>query len=201
MSDWTGKNNPGHKRRVQRWREIEAEFMEPVADVIQGLREQGNSWRTVAGALGCAQSTLKEWRRALGLPLDQNDKVRDPSSTPERTPTDLAARELGYEDAEDAVLDMRLREQMTIFQAAERLGVHYCTVVLYTPKKLRGTIYNRSERWWQVRRAQARAMTERNREVYAQEHIWRSMNTVRILKIVRRQGKQAAAEWLEEHGK
>ena len=65
MSKWKGDANPGHQRRIALWRALEAEFNEPIADTIQGLREQGNTWRTVAGALGINLSTLQEWRKAL----------------------------------------------------------------------------------------------------------------------------------------
>lgn len=148
---------------------IEAEFDEPLADIILGLREQGNSWRTVAGALGIGPGTLVEWRRALGLKLEQHDNVFDPSSLPERTPTDWRARELGYEDATDAVLDMRLRQGLTVEQAAERLGVCADTISRYTPSDIRGSIYNRSEHWWEVRRAQVAVMHKNNTE-------WRATN-------------------------
>lgn len=159
MSRWQGDSNPGHQRRLAQWREIEQEFGEPVHDTIQGLRAQGNTWRTVAGALGVSLSTLQDWRRALGLPLDSHVQIYDPSSLPKYTPTDRKARALGYEDATDAVLDMRLCQGLTLWQAARRLGVHPQTVSDYTPRRLRdGSIYNRSARWWKVRREQARRL-------------------------------------------
>jgi len=163
--NWQGDSNPGHKRRLALWRAIEAEFGEPLANVIQGLREQdgGNSWRTVAGCLGVSLSTLQEWRKALDLPLNLHDQVYDPSSTPELTPTDRKAQALGYENATDAVLDMRLREGLTTRQAGKKLGVHWETISRYTPPEMRSEIYNRSEEWWKQRREQCAAMTEQNR--------------------------------------
>lgn len=173
MSDWSGDANPGHQRRVQLQRAIEDEFGEPLADVIRGMREQGNSWRTVAGALGVCPYTLQMWRHNLDLTLDQHDNVFDPSSRPECTPTDRKARTMGYENATDAVISMRLTEGLTVQQAAEKLGVHRATVLRYTPRRLRGAVYNRPARWWQVRRAQCEAM---NRGNTTTDHIWRGDN-------------------------
>lgn len=162
MTDWSwsGDGNPGHQRRLTLWREIEDEFGESVADVIQGLRQQdgGNSWRTVAGVLGVSDHTLQEWRHALGLPVNAHDHKYDPSSKPELTETDRKARALGYEDATDAVLDLRLLQGLTVREAGEVLGVHYQTICQYTPKETRGT-YNRSARWWESRREQVKRMT------------------------------------------
>ncbi len=166
----------GREWRLRLWCEIEKEFHEPVADVIQGLREQGNSWRTVAGALGVSRSTLLEWRKELGLPMDKSAKVYDPSSLPEHTPTDEKAQAMGYEDATDAVLDLRLSEGLTVKQAADVLGCHYQTVVAYTPPKVRGAIYNRSEKWWHVRRAQAAEMTRRFKARRACQPSWHPFN-------------------------
>jgi hypothetical protein len=152
----------GRERRLRMWAAIEEEFGEPLAETIQGLREQGNSWRTVAGALDVSLGTLVKWRRALGLLLAKDCKVRDPSSYPERTPTDEKARALGYRDAREAVLDLRLKQGKTLKAAAAVLGVHYTTIYLYTPREVRGSIYNRSEGYLAQRRAWAREMTERS---------------------------------------
>lgn len=165
----------GRERRLQLWSDIEAEFREPVADVITGLREQGNSWRTVAGALGVALSTLSEWRRELGLPFDQSLKFFDSSSIPERTPTDEKAWRLGYENATDAVLDMRLVQRLTLAQAAQMLGVHPATILHYTPRTVRGSIYNRSAQWWVQRRRWAAEMQKRRRDA---KHPWECDNDV-----------------------
>lgn len=162
----------GRERRLQMWADIEEEFGEPVADVIAGLREQGNSWRTVAGALEISRSTLQLWRKELALPLDQHDNVRDPSSTPEYTPTDIKARALGYDDARDAVIEMRLSRGLTLRQVAAELGVHPATVLRYTPRRLRGAIYNRSNYWWSQRRQWASNMLARWKAKYHGNHAW-----------------------------
>lgn len=49
---------------------VEAEFGEPLKDIIIGLREQGNKWSTVAGAMDIQILTLLRWRRLLGLEVD-----------------------------------------------------------------------------------------------------------------------------------
>lgn len=175
-SHWKGNDNPGHKHRLALWRQIEDEFEEPIADVIIGLREQGNSWRTVAGCLNISLGTLVEWRKVLGMPLGKHDNVYDPSSLPETTPTDRKAQALGYHDATDAVLDMRLKQRLTIREAAEQLGVHYTTITAYTPPELRGTIYNRSSRWWKQRRRWASDMLERFKTKRTLDKNWHPFN-------------------------
>ena len=181
MSDWKGDNNPGHLRCIRRQREIEAEFDEPLVDVIRGLREVacGNSWRIVAGALGISLSTLTEWRRALDLPLNAHDKRRDPSSTPEATPCDQKAMAAGYRNMREAIIDLRLLRGKTLKEAAEIIGCHPGTIYRYTPQELRGALYGRSERWWQVRRAQCARMTALNRQRHAankDHHYWNKAN-------------------------
>jgi hypothetical protein len=181
MSKWAGNGNPGHLRRLQRQQEIEAGFDEPLADVIVGLREQdgGNSWRTVAGTLGVSLSTLAEWRKALGLPLDTHCKRHDPSSTPELTPCDLKAIVAGYPSMREAVIDLRLRQGKTLKEAAEILNCHPGTIYEYMPRELRGALYGRSERWWRVRRAQCTRMTELNKQHHAtnkEHHYWNKAN-------------------------
>lgn len=167
-------------KRDAMWRRIEEEFGEPIADVIIGLREVdgGNSWRTVAGCLGCSISTLYLWRRDLGLPLDQAENVYDDSSRSGFTPTDIKAQALGYDDAAAAIRDMRLSQSMTVNQIAAKLGCHVSSVVRHTPDGVKGT-YNRSDRWWEVRREQCRIMTEENRARRAHDkndHVWNGYN-------------------------
>jgi len=171
MNDWRGDKNPGHKRRMERWRQIEDEFGEPVADVITGLREQGNSWRTVAGCLEVSKSVLQEWRRTLGLEFDKNHKIFDESSLPELSPLDEKAVALGYKNKVDAIIDLRLRQGKTIKEAGEILGCHYQTVALYSPPEIRG-IYNHSERGRQVHRRQIIAAGKKLLEKRKKDRYW-----------------------------
>lgn len=135
--NWQGDRNPGHARRIAMWQEIEAEFDEPIRDVIMGLREQGNTWRTVAGALGVSLSVLQAWRCALGLPLNRHEQTYDPSSPAVRRKSDTHAQALGYADAPSAIAEMRL-QGMTLKEIGARLDLHWQTVSVCTPPKLRG---------------------------------------------------------------
>lgn len=66
-----------------RQRASQAEFGEPLADVIIGLRDLGYSWATVAGAMDISCWTLYDWRKQLGLPTDRRDRRSDPDPTAE----------------------------------------------------------------------------------------------------------------------
>lgn len=70
-----GLSGPAARQRLIR--KIEAEYQEPVREVIRIYRRQGNTWRTIAGALGINLNTLVLWRKALDLPVDQNAKQYD----------------------------------------------------------------------------------------------------------------------------
>lgn len=67
-----------HDRPTRRMRQVEAEYGEPLPDVITGLRGLGYSWPTVAGALDMSTRHLIEWRRKLNLPVDRRDHRSDP---------------------------------------------------------------------------------------------------------------------------
>lgn len=84
-----GRLADAHARSL-RQRRIEAEFGEPLADVITGLRALGYSWATVAGALDITPRTLVTWRRQLGLPTDSRDRRADvdPVAEPARATYD-----------------------------------------------------------------------------------------------------------------
>lgn len=69
-------NPPG--RQTRRQRQVEAEYGEPLADVIRGLRALGYSWPTVAGALGISNRQLLIWRKQLGFPIDRTARQSDP---------------------------------------------------------------------------------------------------------------------------
>jgi len=142
-SQWQGQNNPGALRRQALWRAIEEEFDEPLTDVILGLREQGNSWRTVAGALGTSYSVLQEWRHVLGLPINRLDKIYDPSSCPAVRASDVKAQAFGYPDAPTAIADLRANHGLTLKQIGERLGIHYAYISKLSPASVKG-IHNTS---------------------------------------------------------
>ena len=84
------RNRIVRRRKTELQCAIEAEFDEPLEDVIFGLRDLVYSWRTVAGALGIYHRTLYNWRKARGMLIDARD-VRhdiDPVADAERHTTD-----------------------------------------------------------------------------------------------------------------
>lgn len=171
---WQGNDNPGHKRRLSLIAAIEEEFSEPLAETIMGLREQGNSWRTVAGALGISRETLRLLRVALRLPLAKNVKVFDPSSLPILSPCARRANLAGYADMRDAVLDLRVRQSKTVAEAAEILGCHPCTVRRYSPNEIKG-IWHLSARGREIKSRKAKELRARQmaQGSVTDQHPWR----------------------------
>ena len=171
MQPWQGDDNPGHARRVALMAEVEAEFGEPLADTITGLRTQGNTWRTVAGALGVSLGVLVEWRKALGLPLNKHEQTYDPSSRRAPCRSELSAQSLGYVDAPTAIAAMRL-DGLTLREIGERLGIHPAYVSDLSPKAVRG-IQNCSARGRQVHAVQVR-----HRKRGGRDHPWSEDNDI-----------------------
>lgn len=162
---WRGQQNPGHQRRLAQWRAIEEEFGESLADIIMGLRAQGNSWRTVAGALDTNLGTLQQWRHALKLPIDHRRKQYDPSSLSAPRRSDVNAQRLGYRDAPNAIADLRQRG-LTLKEIGAKLGLHPRYVGVLSPACVKG-IHNHSAAGRQVHRQQALA-----RKHGGPEHPW-----------------------------
>ena len=165
--------------KTPRMLEVEAEFHGDIRDIIQDFRaiNGGNSWRTVAGILGVSQLTLRKWRVSLGLGLDESDRVYDPSSFDgghRPSHLDHRARALGYEDAEDAILDCRIKRKLTREDAAALLGCHPNTIRNHTPDRWRGKIVNRSERWYARDFATNHSANARNHPWHWQTDRWRA---------------------------
>jgi len=116
-------------------RAVEEEFGEPLADIIAGLRAQGNTWRTVAGVLGVNAVTLYEWRKKLTLPVDKHRVIHYRRIC---RPVEKAAKRLGYESLGEALRDLRLHRRMTHTQVAARLGVNIATITRNLPPELKG---------------------------------------------------------------
>ena len=117
--------------RSCKWKAIEEEFGEPIRDVIQGFRDDGNSWVTIAGALEITEWELLGWRRALGLPVNRSFCCPRAGRNPTRC--DKKARAHGYDCLEDAIRDMRVNQHMTVRQVGKVLDIHYATIVQRTP--------------------------------------------------------------------
>lgn len=149
---------------------IEAEYGEPVRDVIQGLRAQGCSWPTVAGALGMDPKTLTALRRRLGMTVD-GTRQQDADREPMPLWADLQAQQHGYENISTAIEAMRLGEHLTVQEIAARLGVSVTTVQVHTPDAAKGVV-NWSAAGKEAQRENARrlARTRSNR----MDHPWRT---------------------------
>lgn len=122
-----------------RMREVEAEFGEPIRDVIVGLRETCITWRNVAGAMDIGFQTLREWRIRLGIAID-GARVCDETSSKDVADRriGMAARDLGYVGVQDAIADMRMVRRMTLRECAKALGVSPPTVAQYAPSGTMG---------------------------------------------------------------
>lgn len=118
-----------------KWRAIEAEYGEPVADVIRHFREDGCSWATIAGALGVHRTTLRKWRGALGLSVDGE---RSALTLEYPRPSYCKARDAGFATMMDAIRHYRLVERLTGAETAARLGVSRVTISQYTPVEIKG---------------------------------------------------------------
>lgn len=118
-----------------RWQQIEAEYGEPVRDVITGFRADGCSWATIAGALGVHRTTLRKWRGALALPVEGE---RCALTLEYPRPSHKKVQALGYASMADAIRHLRLVKRLTGVETARQLGVSDVTVTLYTPPELKG---------------------------------------------------------------
>jgi hypothetical protein len=149
---------------------IEAEYGEPAREVIEGLRAQGCSWQTVAGALGMDCKTLTHLRKRLGMLVDPSDRQMDADREPMPLWADLQAQKHGYENIGTAVEAMRLGERLTVREIAAKLGVSVTTVQVNTPPEAKGVV-NWSVEGKERQRENARrlAKTRRNR----MDHPWR----------------------------
>lgn len=128
---------------------IEAEFGEPLVDVISTLREMRCSWRSVALALEVSVSTVRDYRRQLGLPID-GTRVSDELSWYPRK-AELAAKRLGYRNAEEAVVDLRLSGK-TVDETAAIMGINEKSVRRHYPPGFAGTVFVKTKRYVRTRR-------------------------------------------------
>ena len=143
------------RRTRARWRAIEVEFDEPLRDILSGMREQGASWDTIAGALEVPLATLKRWRQHFGL--CDGRYIRD-LRQPRRL-SDERAQARGYADLLDGIRDCRLVRRMTWRATANYLSVNVSTLTQRRPEQLRGD-YCMSE----AGRAVVRANVQRARQ-------------------------------------
>lgn len=127
--------NNREEKRAHIITEIEAEFDEPIADIVAGMREQNCSWRTIAGALGINVLTLRRWRRVFGFsPVGSEKRIVEDNSREHRA--DRVARERGYKDFGDMFRSMRL-SGMTIDCISEEIGIGKTMIRKYAPEDTR----------------------------------------------------------------
>ena len=115
-------------------RAIEEEFDEPLADIVIGMREQGCSWRTIAGALDISILTLRKWRKELGFAPSDGRRILEEGSWF----SDSIVRSLGYRDFTSMYYDLRLSKKMTVKQISDYTGISTRTIEERTPASLKG---------------------------------------------------------------
>lgn len=157
------------QRTAATWQALEEEYSEPIRDIIVHFREDGNSWATIAGALGCCQRTLQSWRERLGIPLEPHVMMRDLEPV---CPSEQRARDLGYRNLTHAIRTLR-SEGCALPMVAERLGLHPGTISEHMPEEWKGVqIFTPAER--EKRRDHARRFL--GRKHHQSGHIWTAHN-------------------------
>jgi len=105
-------------------------------------------------ALEVCDTTLREWRRFWGLPIDVNDNGQDEftiESYRDSRKTEKAARRLGFDDFEDAYRHFKLRELLSDPEIAGKLGIGVRSVVRRKPVELRGLAIQHTRRGRELR--------------------------------------------------
>lgn len=159
---------------AKRWTRIEAEYGEPIRNIILGMREQGYLWKTIAGALDITERQLITWRVLLDIPLNVRDHKVDMELHKPRK-RDLAARAKGYADIEDAIRELRAK-QWTYRQIGDYLGLHEQTICAAVPEELRGQLFP-PERMAKLREHAKRVFAGRRGN---QRHPWRNDERARV---------------------
>jgi len=155
-----GERRENGEERMERREEIEAEFGEPLRDVIVGMREQECTWGTIGGALGVSRSQVYLWRKELGIE-DSRRLYNAGSFGPSKV--EMAARRLGYRSAEVAIIDLRFGGR-TLAETAEMLGVDPKTVTRHYPPGFAGLVFVKTERYVESRREWGLRAAERRRK-------------------------------------
>ena len=155
-------------KREKRWRELEEKYGYPVAEIIEWFRGYPLRYKDIASIFEIDVKTLLEWRRALGLPITRNERICFPHTV---KPIDKKAQALGYTDARDATIDIRLCQKLTRDEASEILKVHPVTITRNTPDELKGLLHNMSDKGREVL---SRLTAERNhKRPPSGNHPWR----------------------------
>ena len=122
----------GKQAHAERIAAIEAEFGEPFADIVAGMRTNNTAYETIAGALRMSCTTFRRWLKKYDL-FDG----RSAKPIPRIRPTDQRAQQLGFRNAGQLVIDFRLDEKTNI-DIAQALGCHHGYVYYITPESVKG---------------------------------------------------------------
>lgn len=160
---------------AKRWARIEAEYGEPIRDIILGMRADGWLWRTIAGALGITERNLITWRVCLGLPLEPHNMKRDLELLKPRK-RDVAAQAKGYADLEDAIRELRSK-QWTYEMIGAHLGLCKHTIYKAVPEELRGVQMFPPERMAKLREHAKRVFAGKRG---GNRHPWRDDERARV---------------------
>ncbi len=127
---WPGEFNSNEQ--LKRQQAIADEYGESFVEVVMGFRKQGCSWKTIAGTLEVPHSTLKFWRKQLGI--GDNEIIAD---VPRKSDIRRKAIELGYRNIEAMIIDYWTSGRMEKELAAD-LGCMPQSVYRHMPEDLRG---------------------------------------------------------------
>ena len=99
-------------------------------------------------ALEISRARVYQFRREFGLPIDEPRMLDDLSEYPRKV--EIAASALGYRNAQEAVVELRLSGN-TVAQTAERLGIHPRTVTRHYPESFAGTVFVKTKKYQRTR--------------------------------------------------
>lgn len=120
-----------------KWAELEKEFGCSAKLLVIRWR-QNSTYRTIASAVGISKRQLRRWMRYWGIEPD--GQKRDEFSQPIHT-CDKRARELGFDDAADAIRHYKLPpHRWADWQIAELLECSEPTIWRHKPNDIKGTV-------------------------------------------------------------
>lgn len=125
-------------KMLERIKEIEREFDEPLSDIVIVMRHQGCKWDTIAGALDISYNTLLNWRKKFGFARPMPNFAIHEETCGRKSIKEKLAREHGYNSFRELYQDLRISKGMLVSEIAHKLGVHEDTISQWTPEELKG---------------------------------------------------------------
>lgn len=140
------------RKGERKWAEIEEEFGKPIERFTYELRESF-TFKTIAAMYGVHEETLRRWCKIWGWDAcrSREEWKYDEFSFPETTPTDVKARELGYDDMADAVRELKLNQLLTDREIAGVVGCCKNSVYDSKPRELVGLMVVHTRRGRELR--------------------------------------------------